>query len=56
MENIASAMPSWATVFWVCFYGLCGLVGCVIYFIKMSRLAKLDEKETDNEDLAEIKC
>jgi hypothetical protein len=56
MEMIESAMPSWATVFWVCFYGLCGLVACIIYFIQMFRLEKVDEKETNSEDLTKIKC
>lgn len=35
MGDLSGALPGWDTVVWTCFYGMIGLVGCVIFLRRL---------------------
>lgn len=50
MTGLDGALPGWDTVFWVCFYGIIGIVGCLVFLSRLIRQhpEKADQKEGNN--------
>ena len=54
MAGLDGALPGWDTVFWVCFYGIIGIVGCLIFLRRLvAQSSETADRDEENNNHAE---